>query len=67
MLKITILYENHKNPNNDLFLEIAHGFSAYIEFEGKKILFDTGWHGSILLNNQEQEWAEKYNPHQGTN
>ncbi|MHA1474922.1 MAG: MBL fold metallo-hydrolase, partial [Promethearchaeota archaeon] len=50
MLKITVLYENHKNPNNDL-LEIGHGFSAYIEFEGKKILFDAGWHGSILLNN----------------
>ena len=50
MLKITVLYENHKNPNNNL-LEIAHGFSAYIEFEGKKILFDTGWHGSILMNN----------------
>lgn len=50
MLKITVLYENHNNPNNNL-LEIAHGFSAHIEFEGKKILFDTGWHGSILLNN----------------
>jgi len=50
MLKITVLYENHKNPNNNR-LEIAHGFSAYIEFEGKKILFDAGWHGSILLNN----------------
>ncbi len=50
MLKITVLYENHKNPNNGL-LKTAHGFSAYIEFEGKKILFDTGWHGSILLNN----------------
>ena len=50
MLKITVLYENHNNPNNNL-LDIAHGFSAYIEFEGKKILFDTGWHGSILLKN----------------
>ncbi len=50
MLKITVLYENHKNPNNDL-LETAHGFSAYLEIEGKKILFDTGWHGSILLKN----------------
>lgn len=49
MLKITVLYENHKNPNNNL--EIAHGFSAYLEFEGKKILFDAGWHGKILLNN----------------
>ena len=50
MLKITFLYENHKNHNNDQ-LEIAFGFSAILEFEGKKILFDTGWHGSILLNN----------------
>ncbi|QEE15558.1 MBL fold metallo-hydrolase [Promethearchaeum syntrophicum] len=50
MLRITVLYENHKNPTNSS-LEIAHGFSAYLEFEGKKILFDTGWHGSILLNN----------------
>ena len=50
MLKITVLYENHKNPTNKS-LEIGHGFSAYLEFEGKKILFDTGWHGSILLNN----------------
>ena len=50
MPKITILYENHKNPNNSL-LETAHGFSAYLEFEGRKILFDAGWHGSILLNN----------------
>jgi len=50
MLKITVVYENHKNPSNNL-LENAHGFSAFIEFEGKKILFDSGWDGSILLEN----------------
>ena len=50
MLKITVLYDNHKNPNNNL-LENAFGFSVFLEFERKKILFDAGWHGSILLNN----------------
>jgi metal-dependent hydrolase (beta-lactamase superfamily II) len=50
MLEITILYDNHDHPS-DKKLVTRHGFTAYIEYEGKKILFDCGWDGDILLNN----------------
>ncbi len=50
LLHITILYENHSHPSRT-DLEKGHGFTALIEFEGKKVLFDTGWNGSALLRN----------------
>lgn len=50
MVKITIVYENHQNPKKPE-LKTGHGFSAYIEFEDKKILFDTGWDAEKLLEN----------------
>lgn len=53
MNKITILYENHVNANYK-GLDPGWGFAAYIEFEGKRILFDTGWDGHKLLANMEQ-------------
>lgn len=53
MLKITIVYENHQNPNRPE-MKTGHGFAAYLEFEGLKILFDTGWDAEKLLYNCHQ-------------
>jgi len=50
MTKMTILYENHESPNNKS-LEIGWGLSIFIEIDNKKILFDSGWNGDILLRN----------------
>lgn len=50
MPQITVLYDNHQHPETAELIP-AHGFSALIEFQGLKILFDTGWDGDILLNN----------------
>ena len=50
MIRITILYDNRPNPDQPE-LEASHGFAAYVEVEGKKILFDTGWDGPLLLRN----------------
>ena len=48
MLKI--IYDNNaKAP-----LESSWGFSALLEIDGKRILFDTGWDGDILLRNMER-------------
>lgn len=47
---MAILYDN--NPY-DHRLKTAWGFSCLIEFEGKKILFDTGGDGRTLLENME--------------
>jgi len=50
---ITILYNNiaGDNPHE---LNVAGGFSALIEFNGKKLLFDTGGNYSILKENTEK-------------
>ena len=48
--KIIILYDNMRNPNNSK-LNTGWGFSAYLEWNGKHILFDTGWDGFRILNN----------------
>ena len=47
-LKITTLIEN--NPGTDKRLVYEHGLSLYIEFDNKKILFDTGQTGMFLRN-----------------
>ena len=47
-LKITTLIENMEDKDGKL--EFEHGFSALIETEGKKILFDTGQTGAFVKN-----------------
>ncbi len=50
-MKLTIIYDN------TLFIEDLKadwGFSALIEVDNKKILFDTGGRGSILLSNMKK-------------
>ncbi|MBP3610059.1 MAG: MBL fold metallo-hydrolase [Lachnospiraceae bacterium] len=46
--KITTLIENM--PDTDEKLAYEHGFSVFIEFDGKKILFDTGQTGAFVKN-----------------
>jgi 7,8-dihydropterin-6-yl-methyl-4-(beta-D-ribofuranosyl)aminobenzene 5'-phosphate synthase len=45
---ITVVYNNYQSKK---ILETGWGFSAYIEFDNKKILFDTGGKGSKFLHN----------------
>ena len=47
-LRITTLIEN--NPDDEGQLLYEHGFSLFIEVEGKKILFDTGQSGDFIEN-----------------
>ena len=47
-LKITTLIENL--PDADGNLQYEHGFSAYIEANGERILFDTGQTGAFAEN-----------------
>lgn len=47
-LQITTLIENMADDAGELVCE--HGLSLYIEFAGKKILFDTGQTGAFLSN-----------------
>ncbi len=47
MVRVTILYDNTALPG----LEADWGFSAFIETPGRRILFDAGADGSILLSN----------------
>jgi len=47
-MKITIVYDNTSIRKN---LIPNHGFACIIEAYGKKILFDTGSNGKILLEN----------------
>jgi 7,8-dihydropterin-6-yl-methyl-4-(beta-D-ribofuranosyl)aminobenzene 5'-phosphate synthase len=50
-MKITIIYDNTLFRND---LKADWGFSALIEAKGKRILFDTGASGSILLFNMSK-------------
>ncbi len=50
-MKITIIYDNEVIKEG---LKADWGFSCLIEIYGKKILFDTGANGSILLNNMKK-------------
>lgn len=47
-LKITTLIENE--PDDGAELAYEHGLSLFIEFDGKKILFDAGQTGAFLEN-----------------
>lgn len=47
-LQITTLIENMQDDRGELCAE--HGLSLYIEFDGKKLLFDTGQTGDFLKN-----------------
>ncbi|RKX20385.1 MAG: MBL fold metallo-hydrolase [Candidatus Zixiibacteriota bacterium] len=49
-VKITILYDNESNIDG---IDSDWGFACLIEAYGRKILFDTGGSGSILLKNSE--------------
>jgi len=50
-MKITIVYDNTTFRKD---LQADWGFSAFVETGDRKILFDTGANGSILLSNMEQ-------------
>ncbi len=50
-LQITTLIENMADDAGELACE--HGLSLYIEFAGKKILFDTGQTGEFVSNAQK--------------
>jgi len=50
-MKITIIYDNTVFRKD---LQSDWGFSALIETDERKILFDTGGSGSILLSNMEK-------------
>ncbi len=50
-MKITIIYDN-TTVNEELHPD--WGFAALIEYQQKKILFDTGANGEILLANMEK-------------
>ena len=47
-LKITTLIENQ--PGQDERLAFEHGLSLFIEFAGKRLLFDTGQTGAFADN-----------------
>lgn len=47
-LKITTLIENM--PDAEEKLNFEHGFSVWVEADGKKILFDTGQSGAFVKN-----------------
>ena len=49
-MKITIIYDNTSVEKS---LQPDWGFSALVETRGKRILFDTGGNGSILLQNMK--------------
>lgn len=52
-LEITTLIENQ--PDEEGKFQFEHGFSLYIEADGKKILFDTGQSGNFIENAQKLE------------
>jgi 7,8-dihydropterin-6-yl-methyl-4-(beta-D-ribofuranosyl)aminobenzene 5'-phosphate synthase len=50
-MKITIIYDNRTLRQD---LKADWGFSCLVEMSGKKILFDTGANGEILLDNMKK-------------
>ena len=50
-MKVTIIYDNTAFRKG---LQADWGFSALVEIKEKKILFDTGANGRILLSNMEE-------------
>lgn len=51
LMKLTIIFDN---TTLDPLLEPSWGFSALIEVNEKKILFDTGDNGNILMSNMQK-------------
>lgn len=52
-MKITILVDN--TALFDRMFIAEHGFSVYIEAEGKRILFDTGYSDAVVKNAQKMQ------------
>jgi len=52
-MKITILVDN--TALFDRFFTAEHGFSAYIEAEGWRVLFDTGYSDAVIKNAQKMQ------------
>ena len=50
-MKVTIIYDNTTSRAD---LQSDWGFSALVEARGRKILFDTGANGRILLSNMQK-------------
>lgn len=50
-MNVTILVDN--TALFDRFFTAEHGFSAYIEAEGCRVLFDTGYSDAVLKNAQK--------------
>jgi len=50
-MKVTIIYDNTAFRKD---LQADWGFSALVEAKGRKILFDTGTNGRILLSNMQK-------------
>lgn len=50
-MKLRLLVEN--NSLYDTFFHAEHGFSAYIEDQGQKILYDTGYSDAFLKNAEQ--------------
>jgi len=50
-MKITIIFDN---TTIDTTLQESWGFSAFIEINDKKFLFDTGDNGDILMSNMQK-------------
>jgi len=50
-MKVTIIYDNTSSRAD---LKADWGFSALVEIEGRKLLFDTGANGKILLSNMQK-------------
>ncbi len=54
-LQITVLFDNYvHSTKKGQGLEPMWGFAAFIQFNGKKILFDTGSNGRILKHNAQK-------------
>lgn len=49
-MKLSVLVENSVCDNNHLCLKGEHGLSLYIQFNGKKILFDVGQSDLFVTN-----------------
>ncbi len=52
-MKITILVDN--TALFDRMFIAEHGFSAYIEVEGKRVLFDTGYSDAVVRNAEKMK------------
>jgi 7,8-dihydropterin-6-yl-methyl-4-(beta-D-ribofuranosyl)aminobenzene 5'-phosphate synthase len=52
-MKVTVLAENSVCKTNTIEVKAEHGFSLFIEFEEKKMLFDTG-QSDLFIQNAEK-------------